>query len=103
MPTLWKKIDFFGNDVVVRLGDTVWFFPGCSMTSTPQCGTITLLSEDNMIDIAIQNVNLLRRVSEQGVCLYGSDKLSNPVHKNKGCWMPRTDVNVILASPDRQG
>lgn len=73
------------------------------MDSNPQCGTVTQLSEDDMIDIAIQNVNLLRRVSETGVCLYGSEKLSNVVLRNKGCWMPRTDLEVIRSTPMIEG
>lgn len=99
----WIKVNIGGVEYIVRLGDTVWFFPGCNMQSTPQCGTVTLISEDNMVDIAIQNVSLLRRVSEQGVCMLGSDKLQNKVHRDKGCWAPRTPLNLIQQTDAREG
>jgi hypothetical protein len=99
----WIKVHIGGMDYSVRLGDTVWFFPGCNMQSTPQCGTVTLISEDHMVDIAIQNVQLLRRVSETGVCLFGSEKLQNKVHRDRGCWMPRTPLQLIENSAAREG
>ena len=99
----WIKVNVGGHDFIVRLGDTVWFFAGCNMQSVPQCGTVTLISEDNMVDIAIQNVQLLRRVSEMGVCLVGSPKLEAKVHRDKGCWIPQTPLELIRQTDAREG
>jgi hypothetical protein len=100
----WVKIKLQGIEYVVRLGDTVWFYIGCNMDTTPQCGTITQISEDHMVDLAIINPDVNRKISQKGVCLFGSETLmSNKVHQNKGCWLPQTPVEVIRQFPTNEG
>lgn len=100
----WIKVRLFNMEYVVRLGDTVWFYPGCSMTSTPQVAVITLISEDHMVDLAVINTNVARRVSEKGVCLLNSPPLlDNSKQRDKGCWCPRTPENIITSVADQEG
>lgn len=100
----WIKVDLFGREMVVRLGDIVWFYPGCSMTSTPQCATVTQISEDNMIDLSIVNTDVSRKVSQKHICLINSPPLlNNPKNRDRGCWCPRTPVESIMLSPDKEG
>jgi hypothetical protein len=37
----WIKYTLFGNEYITRLGDIVWFYPGCSMSNSPQVAIIT--------------------------------------------------------------
>jgi hypothetical protein len=100
----WIKVTVGGVEYVVRLGDTVWFFIGCNMGTTPQCGTVTQISEDHMVDLAIINTDVNRKISQKGVCLYGSETLnSNKVHQNKGCWLPQTPIEIIKQFPALEG
>lgn len=100
----WIKVNLWQVEYIVRLGDVVWFYPGCSMTSAPQTAVITAISEDSMIDLAILNPDVARKIGQKGVCLVGSDVLvNNKVHQTKGCWVPRTPTELIASVADREG
>lgn len=100
----WIKVKIGTIEYIVRLGDTVWFFIGCNMQTTPQCATVTQISEDHMVDLAIINPDVNRKIAQKGVCLFGSETLnSNKVHQTKGCWLPQTPMEVIRQSPTLEG
>lgn len=99
----WIKV-YVGSQVFpVRLGDTVWFYPGCNMDTTPQVGVITLIGEDNMVDLQLVNHSPGGMTRKSGVCLFGGDKLANPVYRNKGCWMPRYSDKTLLDAASDEG
>lgn len=99
----WIKFSLGPNTYAVRLGDVVWFYPACNMEATPLCGVITEISEDMMVKLNILSTDVVKRPPMEAVCLYGTDRLLTPVQRNKGCWLPRTEIEDILNSPKYEG
>lgn len=99
---LWIKIQVGNVPYVVRLGDAVWFFPGCNMQSTPLVGTIVTIGDENMVDLMLASPAIGRRSSEDGVALFGTAPLENKAHRDKGCWLPQTSLDYISRSPAQE-
>jgi hypothetical protein len=100
----WIKYTLFGNEYITRLGDIVWFYPGCSMSNSPQVAIITSIGEDCMVDLSVVNTDVARKINQRGICLINTMVLmNNKVHQNKGCWCPQTPVDLIKMSPETEG
>lgn len=106
----WVKAELGGQICPVILGDTVWYHqsndPVLMTDRTPQCGVITLIGEDNMVDLVIladqPGVHGVGRMVKRGVPLYGDPRLAEPGYKGKGCWLPRWRPDQVMATPAEQ-
>jgi len=99
----WIKVTIGAAQHPVILGDTIWYYPGSDVSQTPLVGQVTLISEDNMVDVVIiSDVAGVGKRVHKGVCLYGDDRLANPNIRNKGCWMPRWLPEQVMATPQHQ-
>jgi len=99
----WIKVRINGAEQIVRLGDPVWFFPGCNMQSTPLVGTVVSIGDEYMVDLMLASPAIGRRASEDGVGLYGTAPLENKAHRDKGCWLPQTNLEYIKSTPAVEG
>ena len=86
---LVRKVTMDDLEVVLSLGDVVWFFGAAQVSDKPIPAQIQAFGEDNMVDLIYHEQNTGKAFVAKGICMLTDPKLDKDVHRKKGAWCPR--------------
>lgn len=87
---MWKKILVRKTELIVSIGDTVWWFPQGQLSQQPSVGILQEISDENFATISlIPNTESARIVRYVGVPLIDDPRLENQNVAKRGMWLPR--------------